>query len=202
MHQGTLPWLGAPNRRAPTHVGLSRSFKLRVFCHQQCGASSKASQAAPDPEQAFWSSTALLGTAVPARPSLPGSRTSHTATAKGNRARGRKANTSPSRMVIGRGQSSGLAAGPCLTFFGLSAGGNLSGRRVIVERKIGGSRDAGDRSSLRFYLRLCMARQPWNPNQRLLIKHRGEARGVKGRAHAGLWGSLNAEGTQCCHCLV
>lgn len=41
------------------HVGLSRSFKLRVFCHQQGGASSKASQAATDPEQAFWSSIAL-----------------------------------------------------------------------------------------------------------------------------------------------
>lgn len=143
---------------------------------------SKASQAATDPQRAFWSSAALLSTTVPAWPSPPGSRTTCTVAAKGNGARGWEASTSPSRTVIGGGQSSGLAAGPCLTFWGLSAGGKLSGRRDIVDREIGGSRDTGDCSSLRFYLCLCMARRPWNPNQQLLIKHRGESRGVKGRA--------------------
>lgn len=100
----------APNSRAPMCRGLMGSFKKVGGFYTSKQTSSKTSQAAADPQQAFWNSVALLSTEVPAWPSPPGGRAPHTATAKGDRGTGWKADTSPSCIVIGGGQRSGLAA--------------------------------------------------------------------------------------------
>lgn len=99
------------------------SFKKFFFFFY---TSSKTSQAAADP----LNNAALLSTEDPARPSLPGSRTSHTTTAaKGNRVTGWKADTSPSCTVVGGGQRRSLAAvqpsGACLPEKCLAGGERL-----------------------------------------------------------------------------
>lgn len=98
------------------------SFKKFFFFFY---TSSKTSQAAADP----LNNAALLSTEDPAWPSLPGSRTSHTTTAKGNRVTGWKADTSPSCTVVGGGQRRSLAAvqpsGACLPEKCLAGGERL-----------------------------------------------------------------------------